>query len=455
MSTQSLSLTDFPMNHNTSLSSTQEETEVEEGSRVTIQDFQFIKVLGKGCMGKVLLVRTHHSPRLYALKAISKAWVITQREIEQAKMERNILSGIAKIRHPFLIKLHHSFQDANQLFLLMDYHAGGDLATQLAVFVKFTPERCKLYTAEILLGLQELHRLGILYRDLKPENILLSAQGHLVLTDFGLSKQFVPGLSIDDQRTRTFCGTPEYLAPEILHSEEYSYEVDYWSLGTILYEMLTGTTPFWANSPTEMYRRVLEDDLEFPEDVDIITADFIAGLLEREPSRRLGTTAGGGPASVRCHPYFGRLNWSAVYDKRIPPPYVPQLQSETDFSHFDLDFLRMTPKLSSTINDTLSETIQLAFRGYSYNESDMAYSSRSITTSMTPTEHSPREDNLYDLDRLPMDVSDYSESFSLDDCQQSEYTLSSYNVTRFPDADVSNISLSLDSIYHADEISWA
>ncbi|KAF7721263.1 hypothetical protein EC973_004990 [Apophysomyces ossiformis] len=456
VSSQSLSLTEFPLNNDTSVSSTtREEIDMDEPSKVTIQDFQLIKVLGKGYMGKVFLVRTNSFPQLYALKAVSKSLLITPRDIEQAKMERDILSSLAKIRHPFLVRLHHSFQDANQLFLLLDYHAGGDLATQLALFVRFTPQRCKLYTAEILLGLQELHRLGILYRDLKPENILLSSDGHLVLTDFGLSKQFEPGLSMDNQRTRTFCGTPEYIAPEILQSREYSYEVDYWSLGTILYEMLVGETPFWANSPTEMYRRVVEDELEFPEDIDLVTADFIASLLEREPSRRLGTPNGGGPHSVRCHPYFDRLDWSAVYDKRTMPPYIPQLQSETDFSHVHPEFLRMAPKLSSTISNAFSESLQSAFHGYSFNEGSMAHSLRSSFRSMIQMEQYSLQSNLYDLDALRMDVSDYSESFSFDNYPQSVHTLSSYNIIPTRETETSNLTLSLDSIRHVDEISWS
>ncbi|KAG0179310.1 hypothetical protein DFQ28_003020 [Apophysomyces sp. BC1034] len=373
--------------------------------KITIQDFQFIKVLGKGCMGKVLLVRHQRSSRLLALKAISKEWVVNQREIEHTKMERDILATIATIRHPFLVNLHHSFQDASQLFLVLDYHVGGDLATQLTKFVRFSPERCRLYTAEILLGMQELHRLGILYRDLKPENILLAADGHVVLTDFGLSKQFMP--DSEDQRTRTFCGTAEYLAPEILQAEDYSFAVDFWSLGTILFEMLTGVTPYWAETHSEMYRRVLEDDLEFPEDFDPVTADFIRGLLEREPTARLGTGTDG-PITIRSHPYFDTLDWSDVYYKRIRPPYVPNLRSETDFSNFDEDFLRMTPRLSPVLDDgLLSQSVQQAFHGYSYNDSHFMGSSI-----LDPKDDSDEQGRLLgfynDSDGVPYDF--YTES---------------------------------------------
>ncbi|KAG1054032.1 hypothetical protein G6F43_003934 [Rhizopus delemar] len=333
---------------------------------VTIQDFQFIKVIGRGCMGKVLLVRHRQSARLMALKAISKKTVIEQRQVVHIKTEQQILSDISSIQHPFLIKLHYSFQDINQLFLVLDYHVGGDLATQLRINHILPPERCRFYTAEIILGIQELHRLGILYRDLKPENILLTADGHLVLTDFGLSKQFYDGLSLDEQRTDTFCGTAEYLAPEILNQQPYSYEVDYWSMGMILYEMLTGITPFWDENRDEMYRKIREDPLQFPAHFDIETATFIARLLRRDPSRRLGSGPQGA-LDVRSDPYFLSIHWDLIYAKRIKPPYVPTLYSETDFSHFDSEFLHLTPRLSPVSSDyVLSQSLDHAFEGYSY-----------------------------------------------------------------------------------------
>ncbi|CAO3682697.1 unnamed protein product [Umbelopsis vinacea] len=335
----------------------------------SIQDFQFIKVLGKGCMGKVILVRERKNGKLLALKAISKEWAVMQREIEHTKSERDILAAIAEISHPFLIKLHHSFQDAEQLFLVLDFYVGGDIATQLAKHYHFDPERCRLYIAEILLGLQELHRVGVLYRDLKPENILIAADGHIVLTDFGLSKQFAPSIVGDDQRTNTFCGTAEYLAPEILRAEPYSFEVDFWSMGTLLYEFLTGITPFWAETHTEMYRRVLEDTLVFPEDFDPVTADFIDGLLQRDPSMRLGAGIDG-PEQICSHPYFDGLDWDDVFHKRITPRYIPDLKSDMDFSNFDDSFLQMVPRISNPPGKIiLTSDIQDIFDGYSYTES--------------------------------------------------------------------------------------
>ncbi|KAF8939277.1 hypothetical protein BGZ47_008233 [Haplosporangium gracile] len=346
--------------------------QIQERKKVSIDDFQLIKVLGKGCMGKVILVREHKSKKLFALKAISKEWVILQREIEHTKSERNILANVARISHPFLIKLRYSFQSNAQLFMVLDYYPGGDIATQLAKWHRFEPERCLFYAAEIVLGIEELHRQGIVYRDLKPENILLAFDGHIVLTDFGLSKQFPTFASalspyLAEDKTNTFCGTAEYLAPEILRAAEYSYAVDWWSLGTLLYEMLSGITPFWAENHAQMYQRVLEDDLEFPMDIDQDAASFIAGLLERDPDYRLGSQ---GIHFVKEHPYFDTIDWDVALKRQLPCPYIPDLISEEDLSNFDDAFLTMTPRLSPG-NHTLSNSIQNCFQGYSYSDNKL------------------------------------------------------------------------------------
>ncbi|KAG0761808.1 hypothetical protein G6F62_005075 [Rhizopus arrhizus] len=334
-----------------------------------IQQFESIKVLGKGATGKVILVRKEK--RLFALKAIHKSWSITAKEVNHIKMERDILAKLSELHHPFLIQLYWAFQDIQNLYLVLDYHAGADLATLLQRFIYFPQEQCRLYCAEIVMGLQELHRHSILYRDLKPENVLLANDGHIVLTDFGLSKLFD---NDDEHRTNTFCGTPEYLAPEIILQREYSYAVDYWSLGTMLYEMITGVTPFAAPTLDEMYDRVLYDDLLFPAHFDPEAVDLIAGLLERDPETRIG-----GVFEIRTHPYFiNHLNWKDVYAKRVKPLYIPSVSSETDLSHFDPDFLCM----SISIKEENDEAVLIrqkwlpshcpagltmdAFKGYSF-----------------------------------------------------------------------------------------
>ncbi|CAO3617151.1 unnamed protein product [Cunninghamella echinulata] len=332
--------------------------------KMTLDALQFLKVLGKGCMGKVILVRHHQTSRLYALKAISKEGLNARKEIEHVLMERNILSKVSQVHHPFLIKLHHSFQNTNQLFLLMDYHPGSDLATQLCIHPQFTPYRTQFYMAEIILGLQELHRLGILYRDLKPENILLAADGHIVLTDFGFSKLFdrqqeedrIDEYVADDEllpyHTLTFCGTPEYIAPELLIQEGYTYAVDFWSLGVVFYEMLLGITPYYDENDDELYEKILNDPVDIPDHLDSFTKDLILGLLEHDPRLRIGCAHFFEPDldginEIRDHPYFSNINWNDVYHKRLPAPFIPRIQSETDVSHFDPAFVNLSPRLSA------------------------------------------------------------------------------------------------------------
>ncbi|KAI9244936.1 kinase-like domain-containing protein [Sporodiniella umbellata] len=327
---------------------------------------EMVKVLGKGCMGKVLLVRSRKTKDLYALKSIVKRHVIEQREITHTIDERNILVALSEINHPYLAKLHTAFQDEHRLYLLTDYYSGGDLATHMARHYVFPKEAARFYAAEIVEGISELHRLGILYRDLKPENILITADGHIILTDFGLSKW----LDNDDQ-TQTFCGTAEYLAPEVLLGDPYSFGIDHWSFGTILYEMLAGFTPFWADSHTDMYQRVLEDPLEFPSDIfDYETAEFISDLLDRDPLTRLGA---GGCDEIKQHVYFADISWEAIRERAIEPTdFLTPVKDEMDFTNFEPDFLSMSPVLTAVPSEAdLSEEIQTIFENYSF--ADLSY----------------------------------------------------------------------------------
>ncbi|CEP18852.1 hypothetical protein [Parasitella parasitica] len=329
-----------------------------------LDHLEMIKVLGKGCMGKVVLVRSQITRELYALKSIVKEHVIDQREITHTLDERNILARLAEIDHPYLAKLHASFQDEHRLYLLTSYYCGGDLATHMARLFNFTPECALFYAAEIIDGIGELHRLGVLYRDLKPENILLSSDGHIILTDFGLSKWLTKE---DDFSTQTFCGTAEYLAPEVLLGEAYSFTIDYWSFGTILYEMLAGITPFWADNHSDMYQRVLTDALEFPADIfDYETAEFLSDILDRDPRTRLGAQ---GVEEIKNHVYFADISWDDIRNRRLQPPYLPPVTDELDFTNFDPDFLAMSPALTPLPSEVeFSDEVQDIFDGYSFTD---------------------------------------------------------------------------------------
>ncbi|CAG7853914.1 Serine/threonine-protein kinase LATS1; AltName: Full=Large tumor suppressor homolog 1; AltName: Full=WARTS protein kinase [Serendipita indica DSM 11827] len=365
-----------------------------KSKKVVIDDFEMMRVLGKGCAGKVLLVRHKRSDSLYALKAITKRHVLAHQELQHTMTEQAVLKRMARSNtDPFVIKLYWSFHDKENLFLVMDFHPGGDLATQLARWGRLGRDRARFYAAEIVEGVEGLHAAGVIYRDLKPENILIGGDGHIVLTDFGLSRQFErrrptsimggdeyfassPATPTGETHrnginwmnahkeswlntkgndtTTTFCGTAEYLAPEVIQGLPYSYEVDWWSFGTMLYEMLTGITPFWANNHSDMYVRVLQDELTFPEDkaMDQDTKSLIRGLLQRNPALRLCEPR------IKKHPYFSMIDWQHVYHKRYIPPYIPPIDpaNASDTQNFDDAFLEMEPVLDTDLeNETGSE----------------------------------------------------------------------------------------------------
>ncbi|KAF8314482.1 kinase-like protein, partial [Clavulina sp. PMI_390] len=311
-----------------------------QSKKVSVHDFEMMRVLGKGCAGKVLLVRHRASDSLYALKAITKRHVLAHQELQHTLTEQAVLKRMAReAQDPFVVKLWWSFHDKDNLFLVMDFHPGGDLATQLARWGRLGRDRARFYAAEIVEGVEGLHAAGVVYRDLKPENILIGGDGHIVLTDFGLSKEFPRPTSKNPSKdyTSTFCGTAEYLAPEVIQGLPYSYEVDWWSFGTMLYEMLSGITPFWANNHSDMYVRVLSDELQFPEDkaMDQDTKSLIRGLLQRNPSLRIREPR------IKRHPYFAMIDWTHVYYKRYIPPYIPPVDplNAGDTQNFDDAFL--------------------------------------------------------------------------------------------------------------------
>jgi len=304
---------------------------------VTTDDFELLKVIGKGNFGKVMLVRMKGTEEIYAMKMLSKQRIIERNEIEHTMAECRILQ---RLRHPFLVNLHYAFQTEDKLYLILDFVNGGELFFHLTRETRFKEERVKFYAAEILLGLEYLHNAGVLYRDLKLENLLLTSEGHIVLTDFGLSKQ---GLDGTDARTATFCGTPEYMAPEMLSGKPYGKAVDWWSFGSLLFEMLTGLPPFYSRDIQEMYRRIVTERLQFPPYVSDTARSIIYGLLEKDPSRRTAD-----PETLKEHPFFDGIDWDMLYRKRIPPPFVPPVNGPTDLSQFDKSFTDEMPSLDMT-----------------------------------------------------------------------------------------------------------
>jgi serine/threonine protein kinase len=323
--------------------------------RIGADDFEVIRLIGRGTYGKVQLVRHRADGKLYAMKTMGKQILAEYEQIEQVVRERDVL---LRTVHPFLVGAHWAFQNDASVFLVLDYVPGGELYGRLKEEKRFAEPRARLYAAEILLGLGHLHALGFVYRDLKPENILVDSEGHLRLTDFGLVKMMVG----DQATTSTFCGTPEYLAPEMIQHMPYTKAVDWWSYGCIVYELLVGLPPFYNENKNRMYREIMNGQVTFPQFVSPNAKDLILGLLDRNPVERLG----GGEddfREIQGHPFFAGLNWSAVERRQIRPEWAPMLKTETDVSNFDQEFTAQAVDWPDDVAVVGSST-QSAFQGF-------------------------------------------------------------------------------------------
>ncbi|GAA5975752.1 hypothetical protein JCM11641_005862 [Rhodosporidiobolus odoratus] len=295
-------------------------------------DFDFLRMIGKGTFGRVFQVRKKDTRRIYAMKVLSKREIIAKKEVAHTIGERKILQRSSD--SPFLLGLKFSFQTQADLYLVMDYKSGGELFHHLQKEGRFTEDRARFYTAEIVLAFEHLHKFDIVYRDLKPENILLDATGHIVLCDFGLSKPDLPS----DALTNTFCGTTEYLAPEVLLDDNgYNKIVDFWSLGVLLFEMCCGWSPFYAEDTQQMYKLICFGKVKFPRGV--IGEDgkqFVKGLLNRNPKHRLGAQRDA--AELKEHAFFSSIDWELLAARKIPPPFKPYVDSDESVANFDPEF---------------------------------------------------------------------------------------------------------------------
>lgn len=341
-------------------------------------DFEVLRLLGKGTFGQVYQVKKKDNGRIYAMKILSKKLIVKKKEIAHTIGERNILVRTSAAASPFIVGLKFSFQTPIDLYLVTDYMSGGELFWHLQKEGRFNEDRAKFYIAELILALEHLHDNDIVYRDLKPENILLDANGHIALCDFGLSKANLN----NDGTTNTFCGTTEYLAPEVLLDESgYTKMVDFWSLGVLIFEMCCGWSPFFADNTQQMYKNIAYGKVRFPKEVlSPEGRSFVKGLLNRNPKHRLGATDDA--RELKAHLFFQDIDWNLLRAKHIPPPFKPHLASETDTSNFDPEFtnestsvLRKQMEMAST---PLSPGIQANFKGFTYvDDSAMDEFSRS------------------------------------------------------------------------------
>ncbi|TMW57087.1 hypothetical protein Poli38472_003012 [Pythium oligandrum] len=333
--------------------------------KTSLDDFELLKVIGKGSYGKVTLVRKKESQRLFAMKSLNKSNVKRRNQVEHTKTERRVLG---RAKHPFIVHLHYAFQTPQKLYFVLDYCPGGELFFHLSRMEKFEEPMAKFYAAEITLALEHLHDLGVVYRDLKPENILFDAQGHVLLADFGLAKE---GVTDGAEGANSMCGTPEYLPPEILDRAGHGTAVDWWALGMVLYEMLTGLPPWYTRNRQKLFDRVRNAPLTFPDEVGSSARSLITGLLNRNPVERLGSK---NADDVKNHPFFRGINWKDLYDRKLQPPFNP-CASTTNFEetqNFEAEFTKMNINSvessgMGSLRTSDASRPSMTFQGFTYN----------------------------------------------------------------------------------------
>ncbi|XP_040568029.1 RAC-alpha serine/threonine-protein kinase [Lepeophtheirus salmonis] len=299
-------------------------------AKITFENFEFLKVLGKGTFGKVILCREKATNHLYAIKILKKEVIIKKDEVDHTMTEKRVLQ---KTKHPFLLTLKYSFTTVDRLCLVTEYVNGGELYFHLKRERCFSEDRTRFYGAEIISAIAYLHTNSIIYRDLKLENLLLDKDGHIKIADFGLCKEDIQW----GRTTQTFCGTPEYLAPEVLNDNDYGRQVDWWGVGVVMYEMISGRLPFYNTDQQTMFELIIMEEVRFPGRISSNARDLLSGLLIKDPFQRLG----GGPEDAKeimNHVFFASINWTDLEQKKIIPPFKPQVMSETDTRYFDSEF---------------------------------------------------------------------------------------------------------------------
>ncbi|XP_068611073.1 protein kinase C theta type [Brachionichthys hirsutus] len=327
----------------------------EHRSKFTIDDFVLHKMLGKGSFGKVFLAELKERGQFFAVKALKKDVVLMDDDVECTMVERRVLS--LAWENPFLTHLHCTFQTKENLFFVMEYLNGGDLMFHIQSCHKFDLHRATFYAAEIICGLQFLHSKGIIYRDLKLDNVLLDSEGHIKIADFGMCKENMRG----DSRTTTFCGTPDYIAPEILLGQAYDSSVDWWSFGVLLYEMLIGQSPFHGRDEEELFQSIRTDNPVYPRTLNKDSKDILVKLFVREPEERLGVKE-----NIRDHDFFSSTHWNALEKRQVEPPFRPTLTSPSDCSNFDKEFINEKPRLSCADRALINSVDQTMFTNFSF-----------------------------------------------------------------------------------------
>lgn len=333
--------------------------------KMSADDFETLRCLGKGAYGTVVLVKQRATGKLFAQKQFKKASLVVHKKlIEQTKTERQILESVNK--HPFVVNLYYAFQDQEKLYLILEYGQGGELFTHLTTERMFSETKSAFYLAEMVLALSHLHdQLGVVYRDLKPENILLDAEGHLLLTDFGLSK-----VATEDASCSSFLGTVEYMAPEVIKGEKYGKAVDWWSLGALAYDMMTGNPPFRGNNNHKIQKNILTQKLVLPYFLSNDAKDLLTRLLRKEPKKRLGSHMPKDLQTIKGHRFFRHINWKKLAAREVEPPIQPMITDPELAENFDPEFteLSLSPRASfaEPLSPMWGKSDENPFGGFSF-----------------------------------------------------------------------------------------
>lgn len=304
----------------------EEKLENPEHNTATVDDFCIIKTLGTGSFGRVMLVRNKLTQVYSAMKILEKKTIIKTKQVGHTIDERKILQAV---NFPFLVKLEYHFKDNSNLYMVLEYVPGGEMFSHLRKVVKFSEDQARFYTAQIVLAFEYLHHLDLIYRDLKPENLLLDINGYIKITDFGFVKK-LKSLG----RTWTLCGTPEYLAPEIILSRGYNKSVDWWALGILLYEMTLGHPPFSAHEPIQIYEKILIGKIHYPSIFSDQLKQLLKNLLAVDLTKRFGNMKNG-VDDIKKASFFNKTNWKSIFNQTEVAPLLPAVSGPSDSSQYD------------------------------------------------------------------------------------------------------------------------
>ncbi|XP_034825251.1 cAMP-dependent protein kinase catalytic subunit 1-like [Maniola hyperantus] len=286
-------------------------------------NYDNIKAIGNGAYGEVFLVRDKSKLTYHAMKVVDKKIIVEKKHVKNLITEKRILQCI---QYPFIVSLDDAFKDNVYLYFILPYVAGGELFTYIQKYGSLADHVSKFYASQVILAIEYLHYCEIVHRDIKPENILVDINGYLKLCDFGFCK-------ILSKKTWTLCGTPEYIAPEIIMSKGYSFSVDWWAIGVLIFEMGSGFPPFFASDPSKLYEQILNGHYKCPDSLVPDCKNIIRGLLQVDPTKRLGCLQGG-VYEIKSHPWFNDIPWQMIMQQSVPPPFVPVCPTPGDTSNF-------------------------------------------------------------------------------------------------------------------------